>query len=596
MNREKLTGYWEKTKETLGKISKKIWILIAAVLVVLVAALVIYFNTRPYATLITGANSEEFSTVISWLEAQNFTDYKTEGSDTILVPEGQAVTLKAKLLQEQYSTSNSAWSGYFDRVSALSTVRDRDAAWLVTLKEDMESVIRQFPGVRNVSVQINTGEDNSYILDTNKVVNASVGVMLTMQEDQYLTDGQATAIRNYISKSIASLSVDEISIQDTRGNIYDMVMPDAANSDPAATSALKMQMERYWTNFYQNKIEQMLYKWVGSDKHVGVTVHVNVELGDKTINDYQVQLPEFAQDGSTDGRGIVSNDFYSWQVRLDDDTTVGGVVGTPSNSELPTYVENGETIQGMLGRLLGEGSREYDNSKTQTQMVITAGTITDIGISVLIDSTVAGPVNVDEMRQFIAAGIGIQIPFDMEDMTAEEYSAWKSEYLSQKVGIMSTPFYVEPETPPAPTWTERLETMGIPPWVVFAAIGGLVLFIIILVTIILLVRRGKKKKQEQEQKAVDDLLVTAMPGQQVIMQIGEDGQPIPVLVGADGQPVEPPMELDENGDPVTGANVMDLHTERSMELRQSIRDFVDENMEVAALLIKSWLKEDGDNG
>ena len=36
--------------------------------------------------------------------------------------------------------------------------------------------------------------------------------------------------------------------------------------------------------------------------------------------------------------------------------------------------------------------------------------------------------------------------------------------------------------------------------------------------------------------------------------------------------------------------------ERSMELRQSIRDYVDENMEVAALLIKSWLKEDGDNG
>ena len=54
--------------------------------------------------------------------------------------------------------------------------------------------------------------------------------------------------------------------------------------------------------------------------------------------------------------------------------------------------------------------------------------------------------------------------------------------------------------------------------------------------------------------------------------------------------------LDEDGNPVAGANVMDLHTERSMELRQNIRDYVDENMEVAALLIKSWLKEDGDNG
>ena len=34
------------------------------------------------------------------------------------------------------------------------------------------------------------------------------------------------------------------------------------------------------------------------------------------------------------------------------------------------------------------------------------------------------------------------------------------------------------------------------------------------------------------------------------------------------------MQLDENGEPV-GADVMDLHTERSMELRQSIRDYVE---------------------
>lgn len=40
---------------------------------------------------------------------------------------------------------------------------------------------------------------------------------------------------------------------------------------------------------------------------------------------------------------------------------------------------------------------------------------------------------------------------------------------------------------------------------------------------------------------------------------------------------------------------MELHTERSMELRQSIRDFVDENAEVAALLLRGWLKGDEEN-
>ena len=83
--------------------------------------------------------------------------------------------------------------------------------------------------------------------------------------------------------------------------------------------------------------------------------------------------------------------------------------------------------------------------------------------------------------------------------------------------------------------------------------------------------------------SVAELLATAMPGQAMV-EFGPDGQPVV-------QPV-----LDEDGNPVAGADVMDMHTERSMELRQEIRDFVDENMEVAALLLKSWLKEDGDNG
>ena len=581
-------GYWEKVKEALGKVSKKIWIAIAAVLVVLIIAVIVFLNTRPYATLITGATDDEFATVISWLDSQGVKDYKTEGTNTILVPEGQAVTLKARLLQEQYSTTNSSWNAYFERVSALSTIRDRDVAQLATLEEKMEAVIRQFPGVHSASVSIDTGSDNRYILDSNNVVNATATVFLTMESGKYLSDDQATAIRNFVSHGVASLAMEDVAISDSNGNIYD-VLPDAASSDPAATSALKMQMERYWSNFYRNQIEQMLYKAYGGEEHVGVTVHVNVELGDKTINDYEVHLPKFAEDGETGGAGILANQFYSWQARLDGETVAGGLVGTPSNSELPTYVEEGNEVQDVLGRLMAEGSREYDNSKTQTQMIITAGTITDISISVMIDSatssTATGPLNVENMREFIATGIGIQIPFDMEEMTSEEYAEWKAEYLSQKVGILVTPFYVAPEPLPEPGFLDVLDSMGIPSWVVFAAVGGLVLFVIILVLVIVLVNRGKKKKQEKEQKAIEEMLRVSMAA-----------QPGAGEIGPDGEIVAPPVELDENGDPVSGADVMDLHTERSMELRQSIRDFVDENMEVAALLIKSWMKEDGDHG
>ena len=269
----------------------------------------------------------------------------------------------------------------------------------------------------------------------------------------------------------------------------------------------------------------------------------------------------------------------------------GGLVGTPSNADLPTYVEEGESLADALARLVGEGNIEYDNPKTQTTMIITAATLKDVTVSVSINTEPeSGPISVDEERMIhhVAAAAGIQAPLELPDGVTE------ADYLARHISVMGTPF-VKPVLPtPELTFLETLNAMGIPTWVLFAAIGGLLLFVIILVTVILLVRRGKKKKQEEEQRAVEELLSTAMPGQTVVM--GADGQPVTVTIGPDGQPVETPVQLDEDGNPVTGADVMDLHTERSMELRQNIRDYVDENMEVAALLLKSWLKEDVDNG
>ena len=47
---EKIKEYLEKAKTAVGKVSKKVWIIAAAVLVLIAVGLVIFFNTRPYMT------------------------------------------------------------------------------------------------------------------------------------------------------------------------------------------------------------------------------------------------------------------------------------------------------------------------------------------------------------------------------------------------------------------------------------------------------------------------------------------------------------------------------------------------------------------
>ena len=58
MNKEKLQGYWAKTKDTLGNVSGKIWILIAVALAVLAMGVAFYANTRPYTALISHASED----------------------------------------------------------------------------------------------------------------------------------------------------------------------------------------------------------------------------------------------------------------------------------------------------------------------------------------------------------------------------------------------------------------------------------------------------------------------------------------------------------------------------------------------------------
>ena len=559
MNKEKLQGYFEQVKTALGKISKKIWIIIGVTVAALAIGIVIFLNTRPYATLIAGATNEEAGAVLSWLQEQGITNYRMEVTGTILVPEGQAASLKARLLVDQYSQANATPTGYFEQVSALSTQADRNRAWLMELQSRMEQTICQFPEVRSATVTINLGEDRGYVLDSNNVVEASAGVILTMQRGKALTDAQANAIRNYVAYSVAGLKVESVSLEDTEGNDYSGQSTGVGTA--AASSALKLQLERQIRADFEKQILQALTPIYG-ENNVSVAVTVEVELGDKTINDYKVTLPQFAEDGSTEGRGIPGKQFYTYQFLTPDEGAVGGLVGTPSNSELPTYVDPGDAQAELQSILEERHETEYDNSKTQTQMVITAGTLTKVTATVGIDAKDCPNADLDAILRGSATAIGLVAPLELENGMTEQ------QYLSRYITVIHDEFN-EPVVPePEPSGWEAL---GIPLWVVIAAGAGLLVFAIVL-TIILLLRGKKRKKQEAEQRAVEELLAVAMPQQT------EDG-----------------VQLDENGEPV-GAYVMDLHTERSMELRQSIRDYVDENMEVAALLIKSWLKEDGDNG
>ena len=217
---EKVKAYWEKVKGVLGKVSKKIWISLAVVLVVLAACIAyVVSSNNEYTVLFSDLNNSDVSTIVTYLENNAITTYRLENGNTILVPKSQEPYLKMRLVSEGYGTSGFAYEYYSENVGMLSTQSERDRAWLISLEQKLRACIITMENVKDAQVNLVPGEDNTYVLDSGNKVETSASVIVTMRDGKLLTDDQAAAIRYLVAYGVEGLQIESVSITDTLGNL-----------------------------------------------------------------------------------------------------------------------------------------------------------------------------------------------------------------------------------------------------------------------------------------------------------------------------------------------------------------------------------------
>ena len=544
--KEKAKAFLRKTKERLKKVSRKVWIAIAAVLVVIIVAtaVALTLNKQEYAVLVTQVSDTEASNILTFLSDQGVTNYKVEDGNTIMVPAGQEAALKARILM---ANLNQTGNYYMQNLSSFSTNEERSYAQLQDLMSDMETVIRNFPDVVDADVFISPGENRAYILDSGNVVEATAAVSVTMVEGKMLEDGQAQAIRDLLAYGVQGLKIDSVSISDKMGNVY--LTEDVMDGE---ISALKMQLQQAMENRIRTQVMNVLTPFFGEDNvRVGVTCEVEVDRTTEVRN--ETYLPEYAQDGSTNGEGIVGSKREEGYISRPGDGTVGGVVGTESNSDLLENVEAGMNLQDDDSGLYVSKQFDYDNSHS-TINIDNNGAVkmTDCSVAVSINARAAEEdLNVGEIQQLVARASNIQ---------GERDPVTNEEILDGKIKVLAMNFY-DPNIGTPPVIGGSGTTL--PLWVLIAAGIGLLLFIILL-TVILLLRRKRRKKQEEEEA-----------------RRREEAEALLRVAG---------LGLEGGEAPETGADAMDPELERSMELRKDIRQFASDNPEIAAQMIKVWLK------
>lgn len=532
---EKLKGFWASVKERFSKLSKKArTLLFSAIALILIAAVVIalVLNNKPYAVLFTGLSAEESRAIVSYLEENGVTQYRLQNSDTITVPSGMEAKLKATLLMQGYPKSGFAYETYRSAVGAMSTESDRNIAYLQDLQDRMSAVIRCFDGVKDAVVTIVQEEDRRYILDSSSMTSASASVALTMSGGATLSDQQATAIRNLVARSVKGLSISNITISDMQGNNY--YGGDSDSMASADASQLKLQLEDQQNKRARDQILEVLTPFYGA-KNIKVTVNSTVDVSRTVGESTTYTQPDWAG-GATGGRGIIGSEIYNREVVNDGTGNAGGVAGAQANADINTYVQNNMQVNGDEPYLRSEGETIFNNNIDKEQRERMAGVLTDMTVAVTLNSEVAVGMSREQLVGHIARASGIG-----PDLQAD------------KISVVSGTFF-------EPTGTGNnlpgTDALPFPAWVLYAAAGGLVL-LLVLMTLILTLRAKKKKRLAAE-------LGSLLENQDSSNVVSEP----------------------------SGVDIMTIKTEKSMELRKTIRQFAEENPEIAAYMLKNWLREE----
>ena len=556
--KDKLQDGTKKIKEFYSGDKKKKRIgITSAVLAIVIAASVfsaVKLNQKEYVSLFTDLTTEDLSSVVSKLQEQGVTDYKVK-DDSILVNGKDEFDIRADLMMDGYPKSGFAYETYTSQLSLMTSESARQTAIVQDLQDRIGATISCLEDVKQAVVNIQTGSDNRYVLDSENSIPASAAVFITMKNDEEIPDKYVEAIGNLISKAVSGLEFENISITDSLGNTF---VPEELNSEDNTSSAsdLKLRLEQQVNNRVRNEVLQALTPVYGSD-NVKVSVNSTVDVSKRVQESVTYTTPE----GAPAGEGIIGHYEYDQSLtRPADGQTNGGVAGAGVNTDVNTYLNTEGAVQGNEQTLTNSGVEEHKVNTNTEQSEQNFGVVTDVMIAVTINEAVSGNVGAEQLVSHIARAAGID--------TAQQ---------ADKINVLIAPFYdPDAQNNNQDNNDNPIAGFKLPPWGVYV-IGAMVGLLLVLIILLVIIKKRRKKAKliaEQEAQAQAEAEQKAL--QEELFKKA-------ALSEAERLAEEEAAKRD----------ILDIQNERNLELKQDIRKFTEENPEIAASMIRIWLKGEG---
>jgi len=543
---QKLKEMWQN----LSAKSKKLLGIIAGITVVVIAVAVFLLargQKTEYQTLFSSLSQGEAQQIVSLLQEQNVPYLYDGKSGALKVPSESVDTLRAQLLSKGYPKSGFAYDMYIGNSGLMTTESDKKQYTLYDLQDRLGATIRLFDGVRDAKVTIAEGSDQTYAIEDENPVQASASVVVTMEEGQSLSEKNAEAIKNLIARSVKGMNFTNVSVFDA--GTMEEVAADAGDSASGSGTSMA-NLTTTVENNIANNIKRVLGKIYGGE-NLAVSVKGTLNMAKLIQENTQYTVPEKTE--ATDKRGLLSNEEVAGENAGNSGENAAGVAGADANADTPRYTTQNGTATTTDNYSNSSATREWLYNVLKEQKEIAPGVLEDASVAIVIN-TDDNSIPESDLINLVADAAGIK-----RDEAADKITILRS---LNKTAVQQTTEEKKPAEEPKTLLNQ------FPLW---ALIGAAVSPFFLILILLILILRGRKKKKLKKLAQEEMENAAALSIEQPTDEI---------------TPVE---EVDE--DELTAEGKM----AHGMKLKKSIGEFTDQNPQVVAKLIQSWMREEEQN-
>lgn len=385
--------------KNLAAPKKRILITTLSIAVVLIAVLAVLAQRNHFAILFSDLDEADAGAIVENLKTEGI-DYKLEdGGKTILIDEAQVDQYRIQLASNGLMPMSSTGFEIFDETSMMATDEDREIMYQRAVTGELERSISSLQQVEKAKVMLSIPED-SIFQNPDYKSESSASIVLETRGSGQLTTQNIQGIASLVSGAVDSLPMENVQIVDSNGNLLSGFLQEGQSAVGATdVSNQQLSVQKTYEQDLEKRINALLAPVYGANNiRVVVNASMNFDAIEGETVEYTAPMTE-EDDEDPEREGLIRSQTENYNGASD------MIQGLIEGGELPVAEEGDEDLNTSLDRTIN-----YELDQNTERYVRAPGVLEGINASIIINQNAETVPAENQIVPIVRRAIGLDDP------------------------------------------------------------------------------------------------------------------------------------------------------------------------------------------